>query len=125
MWLFTRYGFFSIACAKQDEASSVADPDQMMVRARQRRHLENLKERFPELSTREIKEGIGTDYAYRLLVPKSVCATIAANLVQEQTWSNFKDEAARFLGHDCADYEDALHRVWRVMWELQNNEPAP
>lgn len=36
MWLFTRYGFFSVVCARQGDGSHVmpVDPDRMMVRAR-------------------------------------------------------------------------------------------
>ena len=38
-------------------------------------------------------------------------------LVKEQTWSNFKNEVARFNG--CDDYEQALHQIWWIMFNLQ------
>jgi len=34
MWLFTRYGFYSIACARKPDNS--LDPDLLMIRARPR-----------------------------------------------------------------------------------------
>ena len=125
MWLFSRYGFFSVACAHvQPGGTGRLNADLLMVRARQRRHLENLKHRFQALSNYEIVTNIGTDYRYRILVPKSVWSSVVAELVGEQTWSNFKDETARFLGPECRDYQDSLHRIWSVLMELQQNEPA-
>jgi DNA-3-methyladenine glycosylase I len=41
--------------------------------------------------------------------------------VNEQTWSNFKNEAARFQGKAGADYVHALHEVWSVMYRLQES----
>ena len=43
----------------------------MMIRARLRSHLEGLQNRFPDLLKDEaIQESVGTDYAFRLFVPK-------------------------------------------------------
>jgi hypothetical protein len=124
MWLATRYGFYSIACARKNGGrSNKLDPNLLMVRARQERHLENLRQRFPTLAKYDIKSNAGTDYAYRLIVPKTVWAGIVAELVQEQTWANFKDEAARFLGNDYNDYHAVLHQVWAIMYDLQVHEP--
>ena len=44
MWLFTRYGFFSIACARKPDGS--LDPDTVMVRARRIAHLKSLRKQF-------------------------------------------------------------------------------
>jgi hypothetical protein len=120
MWLFTRYGFFSIGCASKDNVKSRGiDPNLLMVRARQHRHLENLKRGLPILGDCVIKENAGTDYRYRMFVPKDVWGAAVAELVQEQTWDNFKNEAKRFLGSDYDDYVKALHRVWSIMADLQ------
>lgn len=121
MWLFTRYGFFSIAAARR---LAPADPPQTMIRARQRRHLENLRERFPALAAAEVQITEDTDYRYRLIVPKTAWTRAVAELAEEQTWSNFKSECRRHLGSDYADYERALHRVWDTMNELQSREPG-
>ena len=48
MWIFTRYGFFSIACANKPDGT--INHDTVMVRARLYEHLVSLKERFPALN---------------------------------------------------------------------------
>ena len=59
------------------------------------------------------------DYRYRFIVPKKVWSKIVVQLAEEQAWTNFKDETARFQGLDGTDYVDALHEVWSVMNRLQ------
>jgi hypothetical protein len=49
MWLFIRYGFYSIACASHPDGS--LDPQTVMVRARRTAHLSNLQKRFPALAS--------------------------------------------------------------------------
>jgi hypothetical protein len=115
MWLFTRYGFYSIACASQPNGS--IDPGTLMIRARLVAHLTNLQERFPALKVGEIVALPNRDYRYRLIVSKEVWADALAELGREQDWANFKNEVARFNGRD--EYERALHAVWEVMYDLQ------
>ena len=45
MWIFTRYGFYSIACATTPDGA--LDLENVVVRARLRDHLCGLQERFP------------------------------------------------------------------------------
>lgn len=119
MWVCTRYGFYSIACASKPDGS--LDPESVMIRARRIAHLKSLQERFSALAGKEILSLPHRDYRYRLISAKDVWAGIVAELAQEQEWSNFKDEAARYQGAD-SDYVDALHEVWRVMRKLQATE---
>jgi hypothetical protein len=119
MWIFTRYGFFSIASAHKDGGQGQIDPNEMMIRARSRRHLEALKDRFGLAGS--ILESKHSDYRYRLLASKSSVAQLVSELVLEQEWSNFKDEALRVersMGH-TGDYVDALHQIWHLMYRLQ------
>jgi len=44
---------------------------------------------------------------------------VMSEMADEQTWSNFKNEAARFQGNAGRDYVQALHDVWDVMRNLQ------
>jgi hypothetical protein len=120
MWLFTRYGFYSLACARKPDGR--IDPALMMVRARLRRHLENLQARFPALATGKIVHLTGRDYRWRLFVPKGRWVEILAELGEEQEWSNFKDEAQRYQKSDGLDYVHALHSVWSTMNDLQARE---
>ena len=91
-----------------------------MVRARLAAHLRNLQERFPALAPQEILTLPDCDYRYRLILPKQLWADALAALALEQDWSNFKNEAAKFNGHD--DYVSSLHKVWGIMYEVQHQE---
>jgi len=121
MWIFTRYGFFSIACA--DKPDGTINTDTVMVRARLHEHLVSLKDRFPdsELGKAEILSWDGRDYRYRIILPKVAWVAALAELATEQTWSNFKNESSRFSHAKKAAYAyvDALHSIWGVMHRLQ------
>jgi hypothetical protein len=122
MWIFTRYGFYSVACGRKQNGS--IDPEIMMIRARSREHLEALKSRFPVLETAEIVTLHDRDYRWRLLVSKKVWTEIVGELANEQEWSNFKNEVARYQGAGGAAYVDSLHGVWEQMYALQSKKPA-
>ncbi len=122
MWIFTKYGFYSAVCARQGDGrhDRPVDPDRIMVRARVRRHLDALKERFPALlAPCDVQEFTGTDYAYRIFVDKSVWSQVLVGLSEDLDYDNFKSEVGRYQGADERDYEDALHAVWSVMYRLQ------
>ncbi|MGP0067995.1 MAG: hypothetical protein ACLQGP_30920 [Isosphaeraceae bacterium] len=122
MWIFTKHGFFSAVCARQGDGKhgKPVDPDRIMVRARIRGHLVALKERFSDLlGEYEIQESGGTDYTYRLFVPKSAWTQVVAGLAEETDYDNFKSEVARHQGRAGAAYEHSLHEVWSVMHRLQ------
>jgi hypothetical protein len=91
-----------------------------MVRARVRNHLEALKNRFPDsLGECPIEAHVGTNYAYRIFVPKSTWAKVAAALTDEIDYGNFKSEVRRHGGKVDEAYEHALHDVWGVMHRIQ------
>ena len=122
MWIFTKYGFYSAVCARQDDGShrQSVDPDRVMVRARIRSHLDAIKERFPELlAACDIKEFVGTDYAFRIFVDKSVWSQVLVKLNEDMDYDNFKSEVGRYQGADGRAYERSLHEVWSVMNRLQ------
>ena len=125
MWLFTKHGFYSAVCARQGDGShgQPVDPDRIMVRARLRSHLETLKERFSNLLVNcEIMEFAGTDYAFRIFVPKSIWSQVVVGLTEEVDYDNFKSKVAHHQGSEGADYEHSLHEVWSVMNRLQNRK---
>jgi hypothetical protein len=79
-----------------------------------------LKKRFPNpLGDCDIQESAGTDYAYRLFVPKSAWTQVVAGLAEETDYDNFKSEVAHHQGKEGAAYERSLHEVWSVMHRLQ------
>lgn len=122
MWLFTKYGFFSAVCARQGDgrAGRPVDRDTIMVRARLRSHLENLQRRFSGLLGRfEIREFAGSDYAFRIFVPKAAWSDALVALNDELDYDNFKTEVGKHQGPPGAAYQQALHQVWSVMDRLQ------
>jgi hypothetical protein len=113
MWIFTRYGFYSIACAARPDGS--IDPDNLMVRARSEEHLRALQRRFPSLSTTEILTSPNQDYRYRIILPKHIWAGILVDLAMEQKWSNFKNEVAAYNHPNGKEYVDAVFDVFARM----------
>jgi hypothetical protein len=121
MWLFTRYGFYSTACARRPDGSR--DADKIMVRARCEEHLNKLKARIPALASFPILLTPERDYGYRIVAPKVVWATSLYDLAAEQDWSNFKNQVAAYQGDSGAAYVQALHDVWARMGHLQPGVP--
>jgi hypothetical protein len=121
MWLFTKYGFYSVVCARQGDGrhGRPVDSDRLMVRCRMRSQLEALQRRFPDLlGDLQIHESPDTDYAYRLFVEKSIWSQVLVGLNEELDFDNFKSAVARCQEPNAA-YEQALHEVWSVMHRLQ------
>lgn len=127
MWIFTRYGFFSIACANKPDGREI-DSDSVMVRARDKQHLLNLQERFKgtSIASLAIQTTPENDYRYRLVMPKTDWVGALSEMATEQTWRNFKNEASLFARtHKFSSlYVDALHNIWDVMYRLQSREAS-
>ena|ERR1017187_6021165 len=77
---------------------------------------------FPSLADTKILTLPGRDYGYRLIVAKAVWAEALKELAKEQTYCNFKSEAAKNQGQTGADYTRALHDVWEIMYDLQGGK---
>lgn len=113
MWLFTTKGFFSVVTAD-------GEGDNLMIRARVRGDLENLKrEHEPGL---KILDSAGTDYRYRAIIERRVFLNILVELGDEITYRNFKDEVKAQQGKKR--YK-AYTQVWSVMVGLQPFRPWP
>lgn len=76
--------------------------------------------RLPSLADAKILAFPGRDYGFRLIVPKSVWVEVLSELAQEQTWSNFKTEAAVRKADTGSAYVTKLHAVWWEMLQLQD-----
>lgn len=105
MWIFTRYGFFSVS----------VQSGKRVVRARRKDHLTSLLNRFEKKL--EIEASEDTDYKYRVAFTQQEWSEILVALNEEQTWSNFKSEVYATQGP--TDYEKILHKVWSLMFTLQ------
>lgn len=120
MWILCVEGFYSVASAQKADGS--IDPETVMIRARCKRHLQNLQARFPALSGSKIITLPNRDYRYRLVVLKRIWISVLSELAGEQRWSNFKAEVERRQGKADAAYIAALHEVWRIMARLQGSD---
>jgi hypothetical protein len=103
MWLFTQYGFFSIA---------VYRPGRVQIRARAVAHLQRLKLRFGWKD--RIRRTRPADYPYRLEIDQERWAHALWELAREQTWSNVKGAAGRAFGPGDP-YTEAMHAVWAYL----------
>jgi hypothetical protein len=118
MWIFTRYGFFSIANGRNADDSP--DPGVILVRARRMAHMTRLQQRCPSLAAAEVtttRHG-----SYRIAVSKPQWLAALALLADEMNWRDFKAEAARFQGPGGAGYLHALNQVSAAMKDLQHAE---
>lgn len=129
MWLFTQHGFFSVVCGRKQDGSEAVDARVIMIRARDRTHLENLRQRC-SISDYEIKEDEGTDYPYRLIVDSYTWEYIMAVLVREIDYGNFKGHVETHRPKKTgirawASYVHLLHSVWGLgrAFQLQCLKP--
>lgn len=108
MWIFTTFGFFSvIADTKAPEG------DLLWVRARVRKDLERLKERYlPDPYSSPIIELANRDYPYRVSVFRQNWKAAMVRIVNDLNYSNFKNEVER---DDSVERHDLYTKVWGVM----------
>jgi hypothetical protein len=107
MWLLTTRGFYS-AVAARDE------PDTMIVRARVRLDLEALS---PLVGDAPILEHAGSDYAYRVRVPRDTWSSAVDALTREIDYPNFKDAVRARQGYDRARL---YQTIWSTLYSLQH-----
>ena len=99
MWVFTNRGFYSVV---QNED----DPSELVVRARARGDLENLREFIPGL---KILEWEGRDYPCRIIVHRPVWERAMQALTQDIDYGNYKDSVKAKQG---AERADLYLRIW-------------
>ena len=118
MWLFTKYGFYSVV----EYQGHDVDPKNpvMIVRARRIEHIANLQVDFSEIAGETIHTSIGTDYKYRIFVNKEVWKRVMVELVENIDYGNFKDAAYEKGFTD--GYEEALVQTWWIMKRVQDKE---
>jgi hypothetical protein len=112
VWIFGTTFFVSIV-KKGGEG-------EWQVRARARRHLQNLME-LANLD-RAIIASTHSDYAYRIIVNAQELHQLFAAMEGSIRYSNVKAAVARVPGEE--KYEAAMHRVWSIMADaLQPTRP--
>jgi len=111
MWLYTKLGFFSIVhkppCKK----------DELLVRTRCRGDLDALSKKLSQTSDfiGVIIESKDSDYAYRMVVPRSILAPFMAAMVMNLDYRNFKAT----ISYNDQPRHEAYFKCWEVMNEWQ------
>jgi hypothetical protein len=105
MWIFTSTGFVSAVVHRDD-------PDLIVVRARDLESLAPLIER----TGAEVNPWKGSDYAFRIVMPRTEFAAWVEEQAAGIDYPNFKSSAHRRRG---GAYADVLHEVWDVMYRFQ------
>ena len=121
MWIFTRYGFYSVV----EKAKREGGGSEVHVRSRVREQLEDLCGLCSGLEAEgmapeAIEEGTATDYRYRVRLGREAWEQVAAKLAQDLDYSNFKGEVHRrgaakiSAAYDA--YQDQLYSVYQDMF---------
>jgi hypothetical protein len=119
MWIYTKYGFYGVVCArKTDNSNSLPDPSRLTIRTRNKQHLLNLQEKFPELQEYKIHEDGNADYLYRIFIPAEIFPSIMARLSEEIDYDRFKPAVEHFDGSD--KYKSMLLDVWHATYKYQD-----
>jgi len=111
MWLFTKYGFFSVT-------QHAKRRDNIQVRARTDQDLHDLKAAFPALDRCPIIETKDADYRWRLIVQRWKWNVVGAALVADIDYGNFKGKIATIPSQ--ANKCGMLHDIWDVHHTYQN-----
>lgn len=111
MWIFTPTGFYSIV---RDD-----DQDRLVVRARVKQDLIDLKAKYlPELT--RIQTTKERDYGFRGFAPREAVATAMARITLDITYGNFK---SRVMVTQGETREHTYAKVWSVMARIQPFAP--
>lgn len=113
MWIMTPYGFFSVVCAHdRDPETPGPDYNRMVIRARNRDHLESLKKtmsmRLPRINCNE-----GTDYPFRITMDRDLALAVITQMAGDVDYTNFKDEAKRVSPLD-KPFHAFLMEIWKI-----------
>jgi hypothetical protein len=107
MWLFTKYGFYSIVRAP---AADGQPPDTMAIRARRLQDLEALRPFTPIGSIVKTPE---RDYPFRCFLTSEQTCTLLSDLGETIDYENFKEKISaqsRFRA-----------RLYGVIWTVMQN----
>lgn len=118
MWVMSQHGFLS---AVEDWD----DPTVFKVRARDRKSLENmlqlLKDNGENIDGLKIVTGAGTDYRWRVVLPRDLFNTYLVAEAGQIDYGNFKDQVTKTRGKK---FHDALMDVWVAMLKVDDGSAA-
>jgi hypothetical protein len=110
MWIFSRYGHYSIV-------QNLVDPTRFKVRSRKIEDLEILKRAVPLLRNTPITEDRRADYRYRLFITQEQFIDVMLRLGESVDYTSFKD--AIYQDPQQKDRLNSYHKVWETMYDYQ------
>jgi hypothetical protein len=116
VWVFTQTGFYSVVVydpSKDHGGGAAQTADLLLVRARVRKDLEELRRWIPDL---DIREDGNADYRFRSLVGRDDWKRVLAAEVDALSYHNFKNRVAE---RDDDERHHAYMAVWTAMRKLQ------
>jgi hypothetical protein len=106
MWVFTKHGFIS-------SVQHHSDPDMIVVRARDKRSLERISNKYGV----DIVRLGGTDYPHRVYVTREQFTEYMASEAENVDYTNYKNKLHVTRGDV---YYDAATSVWSTMHHVQD-----
>lgn len=110
MWIFTKWGFISVVEDK-------SNPSFFVVRSREKYSLEEVVSRLEK--DYEIFTNIGTDYIYRIFVPKEEFVYLMVKELNSIGYNNFKQAAEEYIKED--EWLNTLANVWFILYRYQES----
>ena len=109
MWLFSKIGFVSVVEHREQQ-------ELLLVRARFKEDIKALRDLVNKEGGSDVEyvETANADYRYRLGCPRSIFVKVAAGLVNEIDYDNFKNAV-----HGNPVRDKAYMRCWVAMNEAQ------
>ena len=111
MWLLTPQGFFSAVVSADSEAD-------LLIRTRHRDDVDNLNASLRALgfAAKPLIAYAGSDYAWRIVVPKNEWVAFLAQQVDDLQYDNFKSEVTKTQG---IKRHDIYMRVWTALLAIE------
>ncbi len=107
MWLFTRWGFFNVASARQGDGShdNEIDSHSLVIGAVESDHLEALKAHLPDLiGNCFLKEVAESAFKAQMIVDKNIWSQVMLSLSQELNYDDFREEIVKTHSMDDPSY---------------------
>lgn len=116
MWVMTQNGFVS---AVQDEK----DQSLLKIRARDKISLQSVLDHLTaagsDVSRIKIVTGAGTDYRWRIRIPRDLFSVYLLTVADEIDYDNFKNRVTKTRGKK---FHDALMDVWVAMLKVDDGK---
>lgn len=126
MWLFTRWGFYSITCARQGDDASTGneiDAHSLVIEAFNEQHLTALKSHLPDLiGNCLIKEVAESEFRFHMIVDKNIWSQVMLSLSQELNYDDFREEMVQKHSMDDPAYLKVITDIEQFVAKIQSAE---